>query len=813
MDAAQSVVATFISTRLTVSKAGNGLGTVTSAPAGISCGSACAYTYANDTTVVLAVTIDPNSVFSGWSGACSGTDLNCSVMMTTARLVTATFTLRYDLVIAKSVTPTSARPGQPITYTLVFGNAGANPAAGVSITDTMPASLTVTSVISSGVAITDTGYSPRYVWQVQNLAPGQAGLITVTGQLSASLPSGIFTNTATIGAAIQDGNPANNTSSTGELVDATPPDTTITAQPPNPSQSSSASFSFTGSDPGGSGVAYFQCRLDAGDWTMCASPASYTGLSESAHTWEVRAVDHAGNPDASPATYPWTVNLNDPPSDVTLSSQSVDENQPATSLVGTLSTTDPDAGDAHTYSLTDTLLCPGPDHSAFHIDGSQLRTSAVFDYETKASFSLCIRADDGYGGVLDKQFVIAVGNVNEAPVNTLPGVQATNEDTPLVLSTAGGNPLSIADVDAGSHNLLTSLAASHGALTLSNLGGLDFSCGLCTGDGAGDTSMTFQASITDVNAALDGMQFAPTPNFHGAASMAITLDDQGHTGSGGPQSDSDVLTITVRTAADLGISKQAQPASLAPGEAITYTVVVTNAGPSDISGAALTDHLPGALLNPTWTCAAGGGASCPPSGNGSGPISVTLDLPEGGIVTYTVGGVTAAWAASLVNTATITSPQVEIDQSNNSVAVTSSLGFEADLSITKISQRVGATMHYTLAVGNAGPSNANGARVTDEVPEEINSPVWACAAAGGAACGALSGSGDIDQTVDLPAGGIITYTLNGTPTTPVVVNTARVSPPPGVHDPFDDNNQATERSGARSYLPAVLKRGLARVMR
>jgi hypothetical protein len=90
-------------------------------------------------------------------------------------------------------------------------------------------------------------------------------------------------------------------------VDSTPPTTSITSQPPNPSGSANASFEFTGADPGGSGVVGFECSLDGAEFAECASPKAYSDLSDGSHTFEVRAFDQAGNRDASPATYTWTV--------------------------------------------------------------------------------------------------------------------------------------------------------------------------------------------------------------------------------------------------------------------------------------------------------------------------------------------------------------------------------------------------------------------------------------------------------------------------------------------------------------------------
>lgn len=76
---------------LTVTKSGTGAGTVTSSPAGINCGSTCAANYVNGTSVTLTATAGSGSTFAGWSGSgCSGTG-NCTVSMTQARSVTATF--------------------------------------------------------------------------------------------------------------------------------------------------------------------------------------------------------------------------------------------------------------------------------------------------------------------------------------------------------------------------------------------------------------------------------------------------------------------------------------------------------------------------------------------------------------------------------------------------------------------------------------------------------------------------------------------------------------------------------------------------
>ena len=89
----------------------------------------------------------------------------------------------------------------------------------------------------------------------------------------------------------------------GPVDDTTPPETTIGSGPEGTTGATSASFTFSSSEPGSS----FGCRLDGASWAPCTSPTSYDGLSEGAHTFEVRATDAAGNTDLTPASRTWNV--------------------------------------------------------------------------------------------------------------------------------------------------------------------------------------------------------------------------------------------------------------------------------------------------------------------------------------------------------------------------------------------------------------------------------------------------------------------------------------------------------------------------
>src|SRR3989454_8738206 len=123
----------------------------------------------------------------------------------------------------------------------------------------------------------------------------------------------------------------------------------------------------------------------------------------------------------------------------------------------------------------------------------------------------------------------------------------------------------------------------------------------------------------------------------------------------------------------------------------------------------------------------------------------------------------------------------------------------ADLSITKTdgvaTVTPGTSTTYTIVVNNNGPSSVTGATVSDILPASIGSDTFTAVGSGGASGFTVSGSGNINDTVNLPVGATITYTLVAniaSSATGTLVNTATVSAPGGVTDPTPGNNSATD---------------------
>ncbi len=136
------------------------------------------------------------------------------------------------------------------------------------------------------------------------------------------------------------------------------------------------------------------------------------GVTATSLTVSYVRADSGSTTDSFTLTSP---NSGSAPTNIALSANSVAENSANNTVIGALTTTDPDAGDSHTYSLTDNA------GGRFGISGNQLvvANGSLLDFETNTSHTVTVLSTDSTGLSFSKNFTINVTNVNEAPTTTV----------------------------------------------------------------------------------------------------------------------------------------------------------------------------------------------------------------------------------------------------------------------------------------------------------------------------------------------------------------------------------------------------------
>lgn len=237
------------------------------------------------------------------------------------------------------------------------------------------------------------------------------------------------------------------------------------------------------------------------------------------------------------------------------------------------------------------------------------------DFNGNAAVVVGLRDNSGnpcssFSAEASAQTAITVTAVNDAPKNTVPGAQTIDQGTTLTFSTANGNAISIADVDAGTSDVRVNLSVGTGTLTLGGVTGLDFSCGACSGTGTGDTAMTFRGKIAAINAALQGLVYNPASNYSSTAApfvLTIKTNDLGNNGDGGNKVATDTVNIIVR--ANTVITGVSGSATYGGGDA-TFTATLNRTdGNVSLTGKTIDFYLNGTLVGSGVTGANGNPAN------------------------------------------------------------------------------------------------------------------------------------------------------------------------------------------------------------
>jgi hypothetical protein len=221
---------------------------------------------------------------------------------------------QYDLREAERTTPGDA--GWKIRVIVTTTNAGGTQAATSAqvgpVDPAAPAALAPDTALSSGTAGTTQSTSASFSFSSTQQGVTFECRLDRAMWAACSSPkaySGLADGPHTFEVRARDltGNPDRSPAARTWTVDTRPPDTTITSGPSGEVSSTSSEFAFSANEP-----ATFQCRIDGSSWASCASPKTYSSLSQGPHSFEVRAIDAAGLADATPARRDWTIDTLEP---------------------------------------------------------------------------------------------------------------------------------------------------------------------------------------------------------------------------------------------------------------------------------------------------------------------------------------------------------------------------------------------------------------------------------------------------------------------------------------------------------------------
>ncbi|HEV7902886.1 MAG TPA: DUF11 domain-containing protein [Pyrinomonadaceae bacterium] len=206
-------------------------------------------------------------------------------------------------------------------------------------------------------------------------------------------------------------------------------------------------------------------------------------------------------------------------------------------------------------------------------------------------------------------------------------------------------------------------------------------------------------------------------------------------------------TSNVNLNANLGITKTDNATNVTPGATVTYSVVVSNAGPDTATGALVTDTVPAALTGVSWTCGAlVNGATCGAASGSGNTINTTATLPDDSSVTYTITGTLSNTATgTLTNSARVLTPATGVTDpndptrtgaNNNTATDNTTINTVPNLAITKTHSgnfTVGTNGTYTLTASNSGNGPTSGTiTVVDNLPAGLTVaaipviPNWNC---------------------------------------------------------------------------------------
>jgi uncharacterized repeat protein (TIGR01451 family) len=244
---------------------------------------------------------------------------------------------------------------------------------------------------------------------------------------------------------------------------------------------------------------------------------------------------------------------------------------------------------------------------------------------------------------------------------------------------------------------------------------------------------------------------------------------------------------------NLSVTQTDSPDPCPGGNRLTYTIRVTNKSAALATGVVLTDTMPAGASFISATINQGTQTR---SGN-----MITWSIPSlaSGVTATLTLVVQPTQTGTVTNTAMAQANEPDSDPADNSSSESTRITPGTDLKVTvsdgKTTVAAGQIDIYTIKATNGGPGNVTGATVTDNFPAMLTGVTFTATQSGGASGFTATGTGNIHDTLTMPAGSFVTYKATGkvnSAATGTLANTATIGAPSGVTELTPANNTATD---------------------
>ncbi len=754
-----------------------------------------------------------------------------------------------DLSVTKSLNVASSNlvAGGNAVFDIVVQNAGPLDATGVVFQDVIPAGLSFDAIANASGPFTTNVNGSTVDVIIGNLAAGgTSATFQVLVNIDANQTTDV-TNTGTVSGDQVDIDPSDNSES--ELVDLIESDLSIvkSAAPDPVNAGSQLVYTITVTndgpdaasgvvvvDPLPADVTYLSADVD-GDTNLVFYNAGTNELSASIGTLVDQAVsvvtitvlvdDDAADPlsnaatvTASPDTDPDPTN-NSSSADTTVDREvdlEVDKTVTGTPIAGqdimyTILVTNNGPSEARGVTVVDTLAAgltlvggsfdPGTSGATISQNGQDL-TFDIPDLGNgeMAEFSFDVSIASSAFGNIDNTATAASTDPDSDPTNDADTVTI---DVERQIDLVMDKSVDLATAVPGQDQLIYTIIVSHDTDSISDAGTVVVTDVIPAGligtqvdaPTADDIDFTNNTVTVTFNAIPIGemRSFTITANVDEAATGTIT--NSATVASVGTELDPSNNTDDAETALapdfDVSLTKSPDVATPGPNDTVTYTVDVTNSGPSTAPGVILSDDIPTGLTFVSGTMGANNATS---DGTTVTFPAITIDsgVTSSATLLFTVD---ASAVGLITNTATVPdlSAEGENDITNNSATADITVIPEADLGISQTvsldNAIVGSDLTYVITVMNNGPSLATNVVATDTLPAGVT-----FVSGTGPNGEVLTETGGVVNVSggDLASAGMFSFTINGTVAagaSGTLTNTAVVSS--DINDPVSDNDSST----------------------